>query len=165
VPVVDENEPTTRADATLEASVRVAAPPEPVWDLVADVTRMGEWSPETYRCRWLGRERQPVPGARFVGFNKRGWLRWVTTNVVEEAKRGRSFTFRTRENGARWSYRFEPDGDGTRLTETRELAGGHSLFTRLGSVLLGGYRSHDRELEQGMQRTLERIKATAEATG
>ena len=32
----------------------VDAPPEDVYDLVADIQRMGEWSPETYRCSWRG---------------------------------------------------------------------------------------------------------------
>lgn len=150
--------------ADLEASTHVGAPPEAVWDLVADVTRMGEWSPECYRCRWIGRERRPVPGARFMGFNRRGWARWFTTNVVEEAERGKVFAFRTRENGARWTFRMEPEGDGTRLTETRHLTKGHTLVTRAASVFLGGHRKHDRELAEGMQQTVERIRAAAERT-
>ena len=60
-------------------------------------------------------------GRRFVGFNRRGWARWATTNEVERAERGRAFVFRTRETGVRWGYRFAPDGDGTRVTETRDL--------------------------------------------
>ena len=35
------------------SSIDVAAPPELVYDLISDVTRMGEWSPECYRCEWL----------------------------------------------------------------------------------------------------------------
>jgi hypothetical protein len=34
-------------------SIEIAAPPEVVYDLLADITRMGEWSPECYRCVWL----------------------------------------------------------------------------------------------------------------
>ncbi len=32
----------------------IAAPKDAVWALVADVTRMGEWSPETVGCAWIG---------------------------------------------------------------------------------------------------------------
>ncbi len=143
-------------------SVTVDAPAEAVWDLVADVTRMGEWSPECYSCRWFGKKREPVVGAHFVGFNKRGWARWFTTNEVEEADRGRAFVFRTRETGVRWGYRFEPDGDGTRLTETRDLADARIWVIKLGGPLVGGMDRHADELRVGMRQTLDRLKAAAE---
>jgi ribosome-associated toxin RatA of RatAB toxin-antitoxin module len=33
-------------------SVVVARPPEALYDMVADVTRMGEWSPVCMACWW-----------------------------------------------------------------------------------------------------------------
>ena len=33
--------------------VHVGAPPGEVWDLVSDVTRIGEFSPETFEAQWL----------------------------------------------------------------------------------------------------------------
>ncbi|MEY2406750.1 MAG: Polyketide cyclase / dehydrase and lipid transport, partial [Acidimicrobiaceae bacterium] len=36
-----------------EARVHIDADPEVVYGLVADVTRMGEWSPETVSAAWL----------------------------------------------------------------------------------------------------------------
>ena len=36
-----------------EVRVHVDAPPDVVWALVADLDRMGEWSPECYRVEWL----------------------------------------------------------------------------------------------------------------
>jgi hypothetical protein len=30
------------------ASIDIAAPPDVIYDLIADITRMGEWSPECY---------------------------------------------------------------------------------------------------------------------
>ena len=35
-----------------EAAIAVAAAPERLWDLVTDVTQMGEWSPVCRRCEW-----------------------------------------------------------------------------------------------------------------
>jgi uncharacterized protein YndB with AHSA1/START domain len=32
-------------------TVHIAAPPDRVWDLVSDVTRIGEYSPETFGAR------------------------------------------------------------------------------------------------------------------
>jgi hypothetical protein len=152
------------SDAQLDrASVTVAAPPEAIWDMVADVTRMGEWSPECTSCRWIGRRKGPQVGATFIGFNRRGWARWATTNAVEESERGRAFVWRVRETGVRWGYRLEPEGDGTRLTETRDLSRARTGLIRSLGVVVGGMDHHADELREGMRQTLDRIKAAAEA--
>lgn len=165
MPVSDSDSPPAPADdATLDtATVTIAAPPDAVWRMVADVTRMGEWSPECRSCRWTGSRREPVAGARFVGFNRRGWAGWATTNVVEEAEPGRSFVFRVRETGVRWRYRFEPEGDGTRVTELRDLSDARTWLIRLAGPFVGGFDRHADELRAGMRATLDRLKATAEA--
>jgi ribosome-associated toxin RatA of RatAB toxin-antitoxin module len=36
------------------ATVHINAPPEKVYALVTDVSRMGEWSPECVRAEWVG---------------------------------------------------------------------------------------------------------------
>src|SRR5690625_2257941 len=124
------------------ASLHIEAPAEQLWDMVADVTRMGEWSPECYRCRWFGREKQPVPGARFVGFNKRGIVRWATPNVVQEAERGKVFSFQVVGSKTIWGYRFQPEGTGTRVTEFRQLPAKRPLVARIALVLMGGAASY-----------------------
>ena len=58
-------------------------------------------------------------GATFKGRNKRGIARWSTKNRVVEAEPGKAFAFETQQSGTRWTYRFEPDGDGTVVTESR----------------------------------------------
>lgn len=60
---------------SVSGSALVEAPPETVWALVADVTRMGEWSPETVRCTWVDGATGPELGAAFKGDNKRGLAR------------------------------------------------------------------------------------------
>ena len=56
----------------VEVERTIAAAPEKLWALVSDVTRMGEWSPETVGCEWVGDPKEPVIGARFKGRNQRG---------------------------------------------------------------------------------------------
>jgi dimethylaniline monooxygenase (N-oxide forming) len=151
-----------------EVTVTIAAPAEQLWDMVADITRMGEWSPECYRCRWIGRERRPVAGARFLGFNKKGLLRWMTPNVVREAERGRVFSFRTVGNNNIWGYRFDPDdasGNGavTKVTEFRQLPAKRPWWAKPALALLGGAKAYDAGVPDGMRATLERLKAAAEA--
>jgi Polyketide cyclase / dehydrase and lipid transport len=160
---VSETAPTAPGGAVDRVTVSIDASPAKVWALVTDLGRMGEWSPEVTSCHWLGRRKGPEVGATFVGFNKRGWARWATTNAIEEVDPGRSFVFRVRETGVRWGYLIEPDGDGTRLTETRDVGRARTWLIRPFSTLLGGLDAHADELREGMRVTLERIKAAAEA--
>src|SRR5947209_13116082 len=106
-----------------DVGVHVEASPQDVWALLSDITRMGEWSPECVRCRWIGQEREARPSARFRGTSRNGWHRWSTTSTIVEADAGRSLVFDVSYFGrpvARWAYRFEADGRGTTVTESVE---------------------------------------------
>jgi len=147
-----------------EVSLRIGAPPERIYDIVTDIAQMGRLSPECTGGRWLDGATGPTVGARFKGSNKRGWARWSTTNEVVEAEPGRAFSFETQQSGARWTYRLEPDGDGTLVTERREMFKDRPAVAKLFTqVLLGGEDGHSDELRDGMRQTLERVKAIAEA--
>ena len=144
-------------------SIAIAAPPSTVWAIVADPTGYGRLSPECTGGRWLDGATGPAVGARFKGSNARGFVRWSTTNTVEEAEVDRVFSFVTRDSATRWTYRLEPDGEGTRLTESRAPAGDYPALARFFTrFLLGGVEGHTEELRDGMRRTLERVKAIAE---
>ena len=140
------------------ATIHVDATPEDVYDLVADITRMGEWSPETYRAVWkVGSS--AAPGNRFRGWNKMGVARWFTDPVIDVADRGRELTFTTtlfgRGRFTTWSFRMAAsEGGGTDLTESWT-----SHASALERVFAGGRAD---ALQRGMEETLERIKAAAE---
>lgn len=107
------------AFVTREASIDIAASPEAVFALVADVTRMGEWSPENVGARWLdgGTGRQ---GDWFEGDNKSGDREWTRACEVARSEPGRDFTFvvdGVQKNCTWWSYEMAPTDVGTRLTE------------------------------------------------
>jgi uncharacterized protein YndB with AHSA1/START domain len=145
-------------------TLRIAASPERVYAIVSDVTQMGRLSPECTGGRWLGGATGPAVGARFKGTNKRGLVRWSTRNAVVAAAPGRELAFETKESGTRWSYRLEPDGDGTIVTESRAPWRDRPLVARLAARLfLGGVEEHEEEMRAGLQATLERLKAVAEA--
>jgi uncharacterized protein YndB with AHSA1/START domain len=147
-----------------EVSLRIDAPAERIYEIVTDIAQMGRLSPECTGGRWLDGATGPAVGARFKGSNKRGVARWSTTNEVVAAEPGRVFSFETQQSAARWTYRMEPEGTGTLVTETRELYKERPkvavIFTKL---FLGGEDGHDEELQAGMRQTLERVKAIAEA--
>ena len=62
----------------VEVSAQMAAAPEKLYDLVADLPRMGEWSPECAGGEWLGGATAARPGVRFRGKNENGRKRWQT---------------------------------------------------------------------------------------
>ena len=142
------------------ATVHVGASPEAVYDLVSDITRMSEWSPETYKTEWVGGATGPAAGARFRGWNKAGPIRWFTDPVVDVAERGKEFTFTTTFFGkgrlTTWSFVMQPSASGgTDLSES--WSENSSLMDRLlPSRRVAG-------LQKGMEETLARIKAAAES--
>lgn len=106
------------ADVTVERTI--AADRETLWGMVSDVTRMGEWSPETREGVWAKGATAPAVGARFRGRNKNGIRRWSTSCTVTECDPGEVFAFQVTTGPAKvavWEYRFEPDGDATKVTE------------------------------------------------
>ena len=146
----------------ISATVDIAASPERVWELVGDVTRMPEWSPELRRLRVVGRGPVRV-GSTLLGLNRRGVVAWPTSSTVTRFDPGRAVAWRTRESGATWTYELEAADVGTRLTGRRDL----QEFSRLTSVLgpvIGGAAGHDQELAAGIRTTLERIKRSAETS-
>jgi uncharacterized protein YndB with AHSA1/START domain len=147
------------------ASVTIRGEPERLWDMLGDVTRMGEWSPETERAEWLDGATGPVVGARFKGHNRRGKARWSTVCEVTEAERGRAFSFSV-GGAARpqtiWRYHFEPVGEEVVLTETFELVKPLGFFDRVLTRLTTGVKNRPADLEAGVRTTLNRLKEVAE---
>jgi hypothetical protein len=143
--------------------LRIAASPRRCYELVSDITQMGRLSPECTGGRWLGSPRSPAVGARFLGFNRRGRIRWFSVNRVVSDEPGSAFAFETRGSATRWGYRFRPDGDGTLVTEARASTRSRPLGARLfAALLLGGVDEHDEQMREGMRVTLETLRALAE---
>lgn len=147
-----------------EASTTIEAAPERVWALVTDIERMGEWSPENTGGRWTKGATGPAVGARFVGTNRHGRLRWNTHCTVVECAEPQRFSFTVAENGMTWGWRIEPDGTGTRLTQWRDRSTQPNILVK--ALSASGLLGRDREglMREGMARTLAAVKATAEAT-
>lgn len=151
-----------------QASTDVDASPTVLYDVVSDVRRMGEWSPECRRCEWIGGATGPAVGARFKGSNRRGVARWSTKPRVVVADPGRDFAFVTGHLGrdmTRWSYRFESTTCGTKVTESFEMLRDMPWYFRLADRLLMGVKDRKADLETNMGETLRRLKAAAEDGG
>ena len=145
-------------------TVHISSPPEPIWALVSDVTKIGRYSPETFEAEWLDGATGPAVGARFRGHVKRngkGPTYWTTCTVIASDP-GREFAFGVGSSDKPlnvWRYKLDPSGDGTDVTESFTLA--PTKMLRLYWALLGWTRG--RTNRNGMRTTLERIKAEVES--
>ena len=145
-------------------SVVVEAPAEEIYDLVADLPRMGEWSNECARVEWTNGATGAEADATFIGHNQtgpRGMIRWSRRGRVLTAERGRELAFVTEEGGREgvvWRYRFEPRGDGTTVTESYEV---HKIpvWARIVDVPTNRHGG----LLKSMRHTLEQLKVAAES--
>jgi hypothetical protein len=148
-----------------EATLEVNAPPDEVWGMVADITRMGEYSPVCRRNEWVGEPSEPVVGARFRGYNRNGPFRWSRECAVTEVEPGRVFAFSTIFKGAestRWRYAFAPtSADGTLVTEAYQVIR-VPRWVRALWLLPGGKAKAERDHKRNIAGTLENIRAAAE---
>jgi uncharacterized protein YndB with AHSA1/START domain len=147
-----------------EVSLQIDAPPAEVWALVSDVTRIGEFSPETFEAKWTRGSTGPEVGAWFAGHVKRngvGPTYWSPCRVtICEPERHFEWSVGTDAVTVNnWGYRLEPSGSGTRVTEYFRLE--PALPMRIYWTVLGPLRG--RTNEKGMRTTLERMKAVLEA--
>jgi uncharacterized protein YndB with AHSA1/START domain len=144
-------------------TVHMAAPPDRIWELVSDVTKIGRYSPETFEAEWLEGATGPAVGAKFRGHVKRngiGPIYWTTCTVLECVP-GREFGFGVGPGDkplSFWRYRLEPSGDGTDVTESFDLA--PTALLRFYWAVLGWARG--RTNRNDMRTTLERVKAEVE---
>ncbi|HEX6526824.1 MAG TPA: SRPBCC family protein [Streptosporangiaceae bacterium] len=162
---------------TAVAEEMVAAPPELVWDLVADVTRVGGWSPECIRAAWLGEPGRPQPGARFTGHNRfPDGFEYEVICVVTEADRPRAFAWVVLDDSgdptrpsSSWRYQIDPlPGGGSRVRQRFTHGPGASYLRAvparapdLAAEIIAARRDG---LRANMTATLRAMKATAESS-
>ena len=150
-----------------EVRLVMAAPPEAIYELVADVTRMPEFSPEVTECRWLDGATGPAVGARFAARNKFSRGPAVGNKpVITAVDPGRRISWsRTEPFGGtvEWTYELLPHAEGTEVVESYRAV---KPVSRFGWVIISLFSSKDRRGVQraGMEQTLQRIRSHVEAS-
>jgi hypothetical protein len=152
-------------ERTHSESIVVARSPEELYDLVADVTRMGGWSPVCKEC-WWDEGAGPAVGSWFTGRNELPGRTWETRSEVVAAERGKEFAFIVNGTWTRWGYQFAAVDGGTELTESWEfLEGGEAMFNERFGAEAESQIAERLELAQtGIPATLAAIKKDAEAS-
>ena len=147
-----------------QENITIARAPEDLYDLIADVSLMGQWSPV---CTGGSYDED---GEWFTGTNAMGESTWETRCRVVVAERGREFAFINdgldgRVEMVSWAFTFRPvAGGGTDVTQVWQVlpdyADGLGLDETGTVAVLDMMR--DAALE-GMPQTLAALKAAAEA--
>lgn len=143
-------------DVTVDRVIN--APADRLYEMVADVTRMGEWSPETTHAEWVAGATAPAVGARFKGTNTAGPNTWSTKPTVTVAEPGSTFAFKVPGgSGPTWTYSFEPAADGgTRVIESMTQTKRSPLFIRL-LQRRAGIVDREADLRANMTTTLDNL--------
>ena len=141
----------------------IAAPPAEVFAAITDITRMGEWSPETVSADWNDGANEAAVGASFTGRNRNGDNQWTTEATITELVPNERFFFDCSVRGfvfSKWGYSIEPAGDGSIVTEYAQDLRPESALER--SAQVSGVSDRVTHNRLGMETTLERLAAALE---
>jgi uncharacterized protein YndB with AHSA1/START domain len=146
--------------------VTIEAPIADVWELVSDVTRVGEWSGECRGCVWEDGSDAAARGARFRGRNRRGGLRWSRLNEVTDVEPPRRLEWRTvprfpYPDSVQWVLSLEEAAGGTTVTESFEVVKIPKVMEWGIGVVMPAHRDRSADLGED----LARLKQVVESTG
>lgn len=147
---------------TARNEVVVAAPPEAVWAVLTDVTRVGEWSHEARAARWFDDERGL--GARFGGANRSGLARWSKVCTITEYDAPHRFAYATAETfvdraSTSWEFDLIAVEGGTRMCQSYRVL----TFARSREILLSLLLPAHRDRSAALRADLVRLGEVAAA--
>ncbi|MEU1308179.1 SRPBCC family protein [Streptomyces cinnamoneus] len=167
---------------SVHEEIHIEAAPSDVWRLVTDIALPARLSPELQRTEWLDGATEPVPGARFAGYNRHpvAGMEWRTVSRVAVLEPEQRFAWEVIDPDGR--YGEEPTDTARPLAtwtfELRAVDGGTVLSHsgRVGPARSGLNLAIDREPEReeeiiqarlgdlrtGIRATLEGVKHLAE---
>lgn len=125
--------------ARVDLEMTVPLPPARLWDLITEVPRISDWSPECRHIGWLEPTAEPRVGSRFQCRNLRQDAVWTTTSTITELDPPRTFAWIVLDDrdpalpSSTWRYELRPAGS-TAQTLVR-----HSFVHGPGRSLLRDY--------------------------
>jgi hypothetical protein len=141
-------------------SIAINATPERVYNLLIDLARIGEISPECAEASWLDGVQAPHAGAHFTGTNRAPHGEWTTECRVLRAMPGVEWAFKSNvasETPTTWRYAFKPADDGctVKVTWDAPLLGVPGIEEKM--------PGRDAQLKENVATSLANLKRLAEA--
>ncbi len=147
----------------LEVSRDIAASPDAVFAALTDISRMGEWSPETYATEWQDGATEAAVGAVYTGHNRNGDKEWSTDAKIVELVPNERFFFDCLSRGflfAKWGYTIEEIDGGSRVTEFFQDLRPEEIKDKTSSI--SGVKDRIAHNRAGMAATLANLAAAVE---
>jgi Polyketide cyclase / dehydrase and lipid transport len=163
------------------ASIDVACLPVTAWELVTNIERIGEFSPECVRAEWIDGASGLEVGARFEGTNHLittyreqdidfTWIRVCTVTAAERPNRF-AYTVGDRYDGTpacSWEFQIDGTEAGCRISQRFQHLPQGMSGTRLAADSFPAdaeqtVRDRQQSLTNDMNETLQRIRRVLEA--
>ena len=126
--------------------IRVEAPVDHVWAFLCETSRWPDWAPRQETSDWSGPYDRV--GTTYVAKVKMMGFEWKTTSTIAEVEPLKLIHEHTADYQMDTYYRFEPDGDATRLIVEADYDVPHlpgfmtkSFFERQTSHMLGDFKA------------------------
>jgi hypothetical protein len=137
-------------------AVAVDADIDAVWDVVRDVTRVGEWSHGCFGASWIGDAGTPAPGARFRGRNRSGVFRWSRVCEIVHADPYR-LVWRTvpsvlNPDSAEWTIALQKTDSGTMIEQRFQVTRLPRVLDRLYALMFPAHRDRTAALTDDLRR-------------
>jgi len=148
---------------TASAGVVIAASPETLYDMLTDITRMGEWSP-VCTASWWDEGAGPTVDSWFTAKNAVPDREFENRSQVVVADRPDEFAWIVGgidEGHARWGYTFTPVEGGTRVDESWAMVRLTDRTREMTDERAAGLVARGRA---GIETTLANLKRVAEAS-
>lgn len=142
---------TSRVEVVVDATV------DDVWQVIADVTRIGEWSHECRGAQWLGGATGPAVGVRFRGRNRAGGWHWTRICELVTVDRPHELAWRTVPtalipDSTEWRITLTPATAGTVITQSFRVLHAPWLHDRVFARLIPSHRDRDARLAEDLAR-------------
>ena len=140
-----------------QVEVVTNATPEAIWEIVSDITRVGDWSHECKAGVWVDGATSSRPGARFKGSNKNGRQSWTRSNEILSADAPHELSWRTvpsrlYPDSSIWTITLEPVDGGTRIVQRFEVVKLNPVLDRLFYALIPKHRDRTEALREDIRR-------------
>lgn len=159
-----------RVQKSGRVAVSVDADIDTVWNVVRDVTRVGEWSHECVGVSWLGDSTSATPGTRFRGRNRSGIFRWgrVCEILVADPYQlvWRTVPGALYPDSSEWKIVLDKTDEGTRIEQTFEVVRAPKLLDLLYGLVIPAHRDRAAALTDDLLRLGEvALRTTAAKPG